>query len=165
MQGKATIKGHPIHPMLVSIPIGCFVAVLVSDIISIWGDATFWPVVALWLIAFGVVGALLAAVFGFTDYLTAPMSPEAKRTATMHMIVNLIAVAFYVAAFAVRFTSGPTVLGYVLTYVGLALLGISGWLGGHLVYVDHVGTALGSPYGKDVDGRIVGVQSERTTVR
>ncbi len=79
MQGKATIARHPIHPMLVALPIGFFAGVLVSDVISIWGDRLFWSQMSVWLIAFGVAGALLAALFGFIDYFTAPMSLKTKR--------------------------------------------------------------------------------------
>lgn len=75
MQGKATLADHPIHPMLVAFPIGFFGAVLVTDVISIWGNPAFWPRMSTWLIAYGVIAALLAAAFGFVDYLTAPMSP------------------------------------------------------------------------------------------
>ena len=118
---------------------------LVSDVISIWGDRLFWAHMSLWLIAFGVVGALLAAVFGFTDYFSAPMSTDAKKTATTHMVLNLIVVACYIAAFFVRFGDATSTLGYILTYVGLALLVASGWYGGHLVYVDFIGTASQPP--------------------
>ncbi len=83
MQGKATFNGHPIHPMLIPFPIAFFVGALISDIISHWGDPVFWPRVSLVLIGFGIVGALAAAIFGFTDYLTAPLSAEAKKTATL----------------------------------------------------------------------------------
>jgi uncharacterized membrane protein len=145
MQGKATVAHHPIHPMLVAFPIGFFGGVLVSDIISIWGDRTFWPQMSLWLIAFGVIAALVAAVFGFTDYFSAPMSSEAKATATKHMILNLIVVVCYVAAFFVRYGDPTSVLGYVLTYIGLTLLIGAGWFGGHLVYIGLIGTESQPP--------------------
>lgn len=150
MQGKAVIAGHPVHPMLVAFPIGFFGAVLVSDVISIWAGPTFWSQVAMWLIAFGVIGALLAALFGFIEYFTAPMSAALKKTATLHMILNLIVVAFYVAAFFVRYADEVSAIGYVLTYIGLALLIVSGWYGGRLVYVGLVGTQ--SPAQHDMDG-------------
>jgi uncharacterized membrane protein len=159
MQGKATIADHPIHAMLVGFPIGFFGAVLVSDIISIWGNHVFWPTVATYLIAFGVIGALVAAVFGFTDYFTAPMSAAVKRTATTHMILNLIVVALEIAAFFVRLGNPTSVLGYVLTYVGIGTLLASGWYGGHLVYVGLVGTTERS---HTVEGRVT--ESTRTTV-
>lgn len=152
MQGKATFADHPIHPMLVGFPIGFFGAVLVSDVISIWGNPAFWPQVSTWLIAFGVVGALLAAVFGFIDYFTAPMSAATKRSATTHMILNLIVVVLYAAAFYVRYGNPTSTLGYVLTYVGLATLVVSGWYGGHLVYVGLIGTK--SARETTIEGRV-----------
>jgi uncharacterized membrane protein len=160
MQGKATIADHPMHPMFVGFPIGFFGAVLVSDIISIWGNPAFWPQVSLWLIAFGIGGALVAAAFGFVDYFTAPMTAAVKRTATTHMILNLTVVAFYAGAFYVRYVNPISTLGYVLTYIGLALLVVSGWYGGHLVYVGLVGTK--APREQTVEGRRV--ESMRTPV-
>jgi uncharacterized membrane protein len=145
MQGKATIANHPIHPMLIAFPIGFFGGVLVSDVISIWAGPAFWSTMSVWLIAFGVVAALLAAIFGFVDYFSAPMSTAAKKTATTHMILNLIVVLCYAAAFFVRYANATSVLGYVLTYVGLALLIVSGWYGGHLVDVHFIGTAAQPP--------------------
>lgn len=140
MQGKATIAGHPIHPVLVSFPIGFFGGAAVSDIITIWAGPAFWPRMAVALIAFGVVAALIAAIFGFTDYFTAPMSAAAKKTATTHMVLNLTLVVLYAVAFLVRNGNPTSTLGYVLSFVGLALLVASGWFGGHMVYVGLVGT-------------------------
>jgi uncharacterized membrane protein len=141
MQGKATLFGHPIHPILVSFPIGFFVGALISDIISAFSHTPVWPALSVVLIGFGVIGALLAAIFGFTDYLTAPMSDEAKRTATTHMILNLIVVALFIIAFFVRYDRPQTALGYVLTVAGVIVLGIAGFLGGHLSYHYGVGVA------------------------
>lgn len=140
MQGKAVLANHPIHPMLVALPIGLFVGAAVSDIISIWGDPAFWPVMSVWLIAFGVVGALLAAIFGFIDYFTAPMGATTKKTATTHMVLNLLVVALYIAAFFVRLHAPVSTLGYILSFVGLGILVVSGWFGGALSYVGLVGT-------------------------
>lgn len=153
MQGKATIAKHPIHPMLVGFPIGFFGAVAVSDIISIWAGPGFWPHVSVALTAFGVIGALVAAIFGFTDYFTAPMSAATKAIATKHMILNLLVVLLYAAAWVVRYGDATATWGYVLTYVGLALLVWSGWYGGHLVYVGLLGTA--SEPATTVEGRTV----------
>jgi len=141
MQGKATLFGHPIHPILVSFPIGFFVGALISDIISAFNHMPVWPALSVVLIGFGIIGALLAAIFGFLDYITAPMSEAAKKTATMHLTLNLIVVALFVVAFFVRYDRPPSVLGYVLTVIGVGILGIAGYLGGHLSYHYGVGVA------------------------
>jgi uncharacterized membrane protein len=140
MQGKATIGGHPIHPMLIPFPIAFFVGALVCDIISIWNGALNWAQISELMIGFGIIGGLAAAIFGFTDYVTAPMSPEAKTTATNHMILNLLTVAIFICAFVVRFNH-PTPAGYWLTAIGDAVLLCSGYLGGKLVFNDRVGVA------------------------
>ena len=141
MQGKATIMGHPIHPMLIPFPIGFFVGALVCDIISIWSNAPFWPTMSVALIGFGIIGALLAAVFGFLDYFTAPMSADAKRTATTHMLLNLISVVVFAIAFFVRYEKPPSTAGYALTVIGVIILAITGSLGGHLSYHFGVGVS------------------------
>ena len=57
MASKASIAGHPIHPMLVPIPIGLFVFALVADLASrIDGASAAWPTVALYCIGGGIVG-------------------------------------------------------------------------------------------------------------
>ena len=147
MQGKATIAGHPIHPMLIPFPIGFFVGALVSDIVSAFVKTAFWPSMSVALIGFGIVSGLLAAIFGFVDYFSAPMSAPAKRTATMHMVLNLITVVIFAIAFFVRYPAPTSVSGYVLTVLGVIVLGISGGLGGHLAYHYRVGVDEDAPAG------------------
>jgi uncharacterized membrane protein len=134
VQGKATIAGHPLHPMLVAVPIGCFIGALTCDIILAFTHDPFWPAISVVLIGFGIVGALVAALFGFIDYFSAPVSAPAKSTATYHMIVNLVAVVVFVAAFFLRRADNLSTAGISLTVLGVVILGAGGWLGGHLSY-------------------------------
>lgn len=139
MQGKATLGGHPIHPMVIPFPIAFFTGALVSDIISHWGDPVFWPRMSVVLVGLGIIGALVAALFGFVDYATAPLSEGAKKTATTHMALNLITVAVFAVAFYVRMSNATSTAGYVLTVLGVLILGASGYLGGKLVFEGGVG--------------------------
>lgn len=139
MQGKSTIAGHPIHPMLVSLPIGFFVGAIVCDIIFVVTGNPFWPAISVVLIGFGIIGALLAALFGFLDYFTAPMPPEAKATATRHMLLNLLAVAVFAVAFWLRYGNSTSTMGISLTAIGILILATSGWLGGRLTFHYGVG--------------------------
>lgn len=143
MQGKATIAGHPIHPMVVTFPIGCFVAAIVCDIVSIWAGAVFWAPMATWLILFGLFGALLAAFFGFVDYLTAPMTATAKNIAAWHMTLNIAVIVIFGVACAVRFHDHTSVAGHALTVLGIIVLAISGALGGEVAHQHLVGSQEG----------------------
>ena len=129
MRTPASIAGHPIHPMLVGFPIGFFGAVLVSDVISIWGNPAFWPHMSLWLIAFGVIGALLAAVFGLVDLLSLPA--RIRSTALAHMGINLTIVVLFAIDAWLRLSGSDPVW---LSVVAILLLLVSGWLGGKMVY-------------------------------
>ena len=144
MQGKATVMGHPIHPMIVPFPIGFLSGALVCDIISHWGDPVFWPRMAVALLGLGVIGAIVAAVFGLVDYLSAPMSAQAKQTATAHLAVNVAAIALFTVDYLLRSRDATAPAGYVLTVIGVLTLGLSGFLGGHLSYHFGVGVEPGA---------------------
>ncbi|MFC0598245.1 DUF2231 domain-containing protein [Streptomyces palmae] len=132
--------GHPFHPILVTVPIGAWVAGLVFDIAShVVHRPGFLTQSSEWLIAVGVIGALLAAVVGFLDLFAIPTGTPAFRTALTHMALNLLVTAAYIANFLWRYgtyTDGGSVgIGQlVLSAVSLAVLGISGYLGGKLAY-------------------------------
>jgi uncharacterized membrane protein len=130
--------GHPFHPILVTIPIGTWIASLVFDLLGLAADDPSGYVLgAQVLIAIGVIGALLAAIFGFIDFTGIASGTPAKRTALIHMSLNLGAVVLFAVNYFVRAASDHdevNVTGLVLTVIGLAAVGVSGWLGGKLAY-------------------------------
>jgi uncharacterized membrane protein len=132
--------GHPWHPLLVTVPIGAWIASLVFDLGSfVVPGADFLVQGSLWLIALGVVGALVAALTGGLDLLTIPRRTAAARVAMAHMALNLVVVALYVVGFLWRRDAG-TAAGTVgvgplaLSVVAVALLALSGFLGGKLAF-------------------------------
>ena len=140
--------GHPFHPILVTVPIGSWVASLVFDIASrIVGDPGFLAKGSLWLIAIGVIGALAAAMVGFLDLFAIPTGTPAFRTGLWHMVLNLLVTATYAGNFLWREAghgqpastpAGPL----TLSAVSLVALAISGYLGGKLAY--HYGVRVAS---------------------
>jgi len=70
MSSVASIKKHPVHPMLVAFPIGLWVFALVCDVVRAAGGDAVWQTVAIYCIAGGIVGALLAAIPGLIDYFS-----------------------------------------------------------------------------------------------
>lgn len=134
----ARIGKHPIHPMLVVLPLGLWIAALVFDIIHAVSGNPLWRTLAFWNIAAGIIGALLAAVPGFVDYLD--LQGRARRIATFHMILNLGAVALFALNWYVRTRVAPdSWWPLALSVIGVVGIMISGWLGGELVYAERVG--------------------------
>jgi uncharacterized membrane protein len=103
-------------------PVDCFVAAVVCDVISIWAGPVFWAPMSTWLILFGVIGALVAGLFGFIDYLSAPMSAQAKNVAAWHMTLNIAVIFIFRIACAVRFLDHSSNAGYALTALGIVVL-------------------------------------------
>lgn len=128
--------GHPFHAFLVTIPIGSWIAAVLFDVVAFAGDAPeAFTTGARWLYAIGIVGGVLAAVLGFLDYSRLTAGTPAKRIATVHMVLNLGAVVVFGVAWLLHLGSDdPSVGGLVLGIVGLLGLGVSGFLGGELVF-------------------------------
>jgi uncharacterized membrane protein len=145
MQSKAAIGGHPIHPMLVPIPIGAFFLAFVGDVMHMAiPEDRFWYDFSYTCIGIGILFAVVAAAAGAIDYLGVPMSATAFRTATTHAVLNVILVILYLVSFLLRRNSAavadrrwPAALAFSL--LGLATLAVSGWLGGKLAYEHRVG--------------------------
>ena len=133
--------GHPFHPILVTIPIGAWVASLLFDIGSrvTEGGSAGLVMASHWLILIGIAGAALATVFGLLDLLAIPTGTKAFRTGITHMLINAVVLSAFVANFFWRHgdyktMSEVSVGQMVLSIVALAGLGVSGWLGGQLAY-------------------------------
>src|SRR2546429_8573494 len=141
MSTPASIRRHPIHPMLIVFPIALWIFSLICDFIYHAGPHNvFWKDVAFYSMVAGVIGALLAAIPGFIDYLSLT-NRRVKRIATTHMILNIIVLALFLFNLGIRYTASPgsELSAVVLSIVAIALLAVSGWLGGSLVHVYAVG--------------------------
>jgi uncharacterized membrane protein len=135
MSSPASIKNHPIHPMLIALPIGLWVFALVCDVFRLLGEGPAWSVVAIYSIAGGIVGAVIAAVPGLIDYFSID-EKEMGQIATYHMVVNVTATVIFGLNLWLRFRLDETSkIPFLLTLVGVGLIGFGGWLGGEMVYV------------------------------
>ncbi len=137
MRTPAQIAGHPIHPMLVTIPIGLWVFSFVCDFIALRSGAPgTWATTSLYAMVGGILGALAAAVFGLVDLLSLRRTPILP-TALKHMGLNLAIVVLYVLNAWMRWDAtdaAPTGGPFVLSVIAIAMLLVSGWLGGKMVY-------------------------------
>jgi uncharacterized membrane protein len=132
--------GHPLHPAVVAVPIGAWVASVLLDLGSrVLDDAATASHAAWWLLGLGVLGALAAAMLGFLDLFAIPSGTRAWRTALVHMSCNLTATALFALAWVLRRddvapADGTSTGLLVLSIVALLLLLAGGFLGGELAY-------------------------------
>lgn len=135
MESRVKLLGHPIHPMLIVFPLGLLGMAVIFDIVALVTAQGYWSELALWMIGAGVITGLLAAPFGLVDWLAIPSGTRAKRIGTLHGIGNVIVVLMFAASFWLRWGAPqvPTTLALALSFAGLILALITGWLGGELV--------------------------------
>jgi nitrite reductase/ring-hydroxylating ferredoxin subunit/uncharacterized membrane protein len=142
MRSAASVKGHPIHAMLIPFPIAFLVGGFLFDAGAwIWDGAGFGGTAG-YLAAAGIVMAVVAAIPGAIDYFrTVPPRSSGKQRATRHALANLGAVALVAVALLLRggLDGAPTILTLVVWAAGLGLLSMGGWMGGTLVYRNQIG--------------------------
>ena len=137
MRTPANIARHPIHPMLVPLPIGLWIFSFACDVIALFvANPETWKTVALYAMVGGIIGALAAAIFGFIDLLSLPTG--IRGTGLMHMVINLTIVILFLVNAWLRIGSSDAGVGssglVALSLIAILLLVVSGWLGGKMVY-------------------------------
>jgi uncharacterized membrane protein len=141
MKSRAAIAGHPLHPIFVCIPIGLWCFVPVCDLIFHlgWGDDS-WKKAALYCLAGGLIGAIPALITGWIDYGVV-RDPAAAQVAKFHLIINLLVLPVMAVSIWLRWVEiAPAyhLLPVVISFVGVGMVGVSGWLGGELVSRFHI---------------------------
>ena len=145
MKSKASIAGHPIHPMLIPFPLALWVTSFVVDILFYLLRHPTLLVVAKFMIAAGCLGAVAAAIPGIIDWLSIK-DGDAKKAANWHARLNIAALVVFAISLLLRMGSYSELVGrkltipFLLSLVGVILITISGWLGGELVFRYRMGT-------------------------
>ena len=143
MESRATLLGHPIHPMLIVLPLGLLIAAVVFDGVYLAQGSGTFAALAYWNIGAGVVGGLLAAVFGLIDWLAIPSGTRAKRIGLLHGGANVLVVLTFALVWLARgdhvYYATTTGL-FALELGALVLASVGGWLGGELV--DRLGVGV-----------------------
>src|ERR1051326_1908028 len=98
----AKLLGHPIHPMLVVFPLGLLITSLIFDFIRLGTGNGIWSVVAEYMIGSGVIGGLVAAIFGLLDWLAIPNGTRAKAIGLWHGLGNVVVVLLFIVSWFMR---------------------------------------------------------------
>jgi uncharacterized membrane protein len=136
LRPTAQVAKHPIHPMLIPIPIVCFIGALVTDIVYALTAEMMYADFSAWLLLVGIVFGVLAAIAGLTDFLGNRLIRQ-QAPAWPHLIGSLavLILAFFNNLIHTRdaWTSVMPV-GLILSIVTVLILPVTGWLGWEMVY-------------------------------
>jgi uncharacterized membrane protein len=154
MESSAKAAGHPIHQQLIVFPLGLLATAVVFDVLRLITDHDGFATASYYMIAAGVLGGLLAAVFGAIDYSAIPAGTRARRIGAMHGVGNVVVVVLFAISWFLRGDEPghvPTALAFVLSLAGALLATGTGWLGGELV--DRLGVGVAPDAGLDTPAK------------
>jgi uncharacterized membrane protein len=146
MQARARIFGHPVHQTLIVFPVGLLATAVIFDVIALATGTAQWWDISFWMLAAGIVGALVAAPFGVIDWMGIPKDTRARRIGSIHGLGNGVVSLLFLGSWLLREPNAvPDSPALVLSFAGIALALVTAWLGGELVSRLGVGV-------DDVDG-------------
>jgi nitrite reductase/ring-hydroxylating ferredoxin subunit/uncharacterized membrane protein len=125
--------GHPLHPLLTDLPIGAWMTTALLDVLDLAGQST--ATAATWTVGAGVVMAVPTALAGIADW--SQTSGEKRRIGVAHALLNTAALGCYTLSLIFRLADGGP--AKIFAFAGLGFIGVSAYLGGHLVYSGRVG--------------------------
>ena len=122
--------------MLIVFPLGLLIIAVIFDLLYFMTDNADFATVAYWGIAAGIIGGLLAAVFGLIDWLNIPSDTRAKAVGMWHGLGNVVVVVLFALSWWLRYDDpahAPSTIAFILALVGIGIGAVTGWLGGELV--------------------------------
>src|SRR4051812_39823456 len=155
VRSRASIMGHPLHPMIVPFPIAFLVGTLATDLVFRSTGDPSWAMFSKWMLVAGLVTAAIAAVLGLIDFV------GIKRVRSgligwAHMGGNVTAVVLSLISLIARWNDpvhGLDSIGLPISVIVTVVLIGTGWLGGELVYRRKVGVL---EEGTDSRGHVIG---------
>jgi len=127
-----TWLGHPVHPLMVAVPIGLWTGTTLLDLTGGSHPA------ARRLVGAGVLAAVPSVAAGWADWSELGAFQRPKRVGVVHAAANAVTTLVYAASWAAR-ARGDHARGRDLALVGTLGLTVGGYLGGHLAYSEGVG--------------------------
>src|SRR4051794_5223803 len=132
---SGTWLGHAVHPVLTDVVIGSFTSATLLDLLGGDDDGT----AAERLIAIGIAAYGPTALTGVNDWADSePVDDAVRRVGLVHASTNSTALALYVSSLAAR-RNGSHGKGKLLSLAGAGVLGLGGFLGGHLPFAKGIG--------------------------
>jgi nitrite reductase/ring-hydroxylating ferredoxin subunit/uncharacterized membrane protein len=129
---SGTWLGHPLHPLLTDIPIGSFTSATLVDLV---GGRSLQPAANL-LTGIGVISAIPTAAAGLADW--SDTYGPGRRVGVVHATANVVGVGCYTASIIARHR-GNRFSATALGLLGMGVMSVGGYLGGHLSLVRGIG--------------------------
>ena len=141
-RSTAQIAGHPIHAMLVPIPIVCFIGAFITDVVYWRTAAMMWANMSAWFLTVGLIVSIFVVLAGFDRLFRRSAGAGPLRAAWIHGLGNGLALILSIVNAFVHSRDAYTSVvptGLVLSTLVVLILAVTAWYGASLVYRHGVG--------------------------
>lgn len=142
MESRVKLLGHPVHQILIVFPLGLLATAVIFDVLYLVTTDSTMATTAFWMLVAGLIGGLLAAPFGWLDWLAIPRGTRAKAVGLWHGGGNVVVLLLFLGSWLLwrEEPSRPSLPAHVLAMLGASVALVTGWLGGELV--DRLGVGV-----------------------
>lgn len=137
MRSRVRVAGHAVHPILIVFPLGLLTTAVGFDVLHLITDRASFAFTAAHLVAAGVLLGVVTAATGWLDWwLVTPRGTRARRVGLLHGLSNAVVLVLFAVSWLLRLGEPdwtPTWPALIAAWLGVAVSGLGGWLGGELV--------------------------------
>jgi uncharacterized membrane protein len=134
MAVEPVIAGHPLHPIMITVPVGSLTASYLLDLAATFTGNDDLKDAAYYSMLVGVAGTVPSAITGLMDFSQMKQNDPAHKMTLTHAIINSGVVSLYVVNILARSANRKSKFGFLLSTVGALGLAVSGYLGGEIAY-------------------------------
>lgn len=140
------ILGHHVHPIVIVFPLGLLATAVIFDVLHMVSGGKVFAVVSYWMIVSGLIGGVLAAIFGLLDWVKIPVNTRARSIGLTQGVVNVGVLVLFCLSWYMRRENveNPNLPSSIVSFAGAAVALVGGWLGGELVERLGVGVHTGA---------------------
>lgn len=141
IDSRMSIRGHPIHPMLVHFPVAALLGLIATDGAFLYTQDFFWARASLWLAGVGAVGGWVAGLVGFID-LVSVRNIRRLITGWCHAVLAVLLLSLASFNWLLRVgDAGASIMpmGFYISLLSGFVMAVTANLGGRLVYEHAVG--------------------------
>jgi nitrite reductase/ring-hydroxylating ferredoxin subunit len=123
--------GHSLHPVVVDVVIGGSTVAALLQLLD-WSGVADLRVAILWVLGLTWLSGLSAIVTGLTDFKDTATGDE-RHVVGLHGLINVVATLILIGAFFALLAEADGLGGWLIL-AGFLVLGVGGFIGGHVVF-------------------------------